>query len=740
MARLKLNNASYSGWGTAQTMASDGTTTGDNTTSGMDRFTGADANKWTHVPSTDLSAKARAAGALGYIQSTENSQSRFWLQGSTTLSSGDERWWRYQLRLVRTSSSLASSGNQALFLASSTRNVQFSYTFHADTSAANTPAWGVYRTQTLATVTAEDRVTYTGSSDGSNLIVKNMIAFGEWVDVWIHVKCHATTGVAEIYLNGELASWVYGDTTTGTPFTSQFFAFQAPVTAGVVAQITGPIESWDATTSQPTIRPNYSLDAAGAIDRHRTYKPLTAAGATTSLPSSASAPASNGCHIYKSAGSPAGSTDYGSSGQTPLRHRITGDGSTTQVKSIDDVGTPFYNAFGWTNVVLSDLMVPDGGGASLVLKDSGGTTIFTLAVNGTSNAITYNATELGSGLWTVTQRMTFIVHLHRSGQAAISMFRHPTAGNATDSAYAVRTAWSFALANWTPAATFGQWTLTLTDAACEAGYIDFCDWAVLCCLDSMEAQEASAASPHIMTTDHVARALPYAEERTTIPGGYYPMKEYGLPRRPIVCPIGYPGITRTMWQTNVGQYLTNTYGCLFINIDGGSINDIAAIGSGADTTALGESTVDGMMANLKSMCDVLLPNRNRIWFASMIDRPYNDGSAYGTNSRTAIWRFNERAMRYLATRDYYGLVRISNPYSDLFEKRRSLFAATNVYWQDKTHTSGTAASASNNYTGDRVVARSMVETERPGRPLRSRARMATVRHGRRMMATHLAPY
>jgi hypothetical protein len=180
----------------------------------------------------------------------------------------------------------------------------------------------------------------------------------------------------------------------------------------------------------------------------------------------------------------------------------------------------------------------------------------------------------------------------------------------------VHALWSGPLQDWAPQA-IGTLKLTATTTASnvETGFIAVCRRPTFSTIDSLTASQYASVSPAIRTSANVARGFPFGQESTTIPGGYYPLKEHGLERRIIIAPLGAGGLTRRQWTQMVGAGMTHTRGVEILVIDGGSINDIATIQTGSAA-----NVVDGMRGNLEQFIEQSVAHDNAVWLATMLPR------------------------------------------------------------------------------------------------------------------------
>jgi hypothetical protein len=456
------------------------------------------------------------------------------------------------------------------------------------------------------------------------------LTVGKWSRITLHLFYNAS-GTMEVFVNGVLAQTVVTDM-TGITWSAQTLAIVPPQLAGIGYRITGPIQTANDTTF--TCRPSYDLEdvSAQVTKQFLPFATAQSGGITQGRQFQVSG-----------SGTIAVNTQYNNAaGQSPFRHKLhfTGAGNNPIATTIDQIGTLPFNEEGWAHIVWSDLHVPkkttDGSNGTLTLRTYGSddsTPFYTFQLAGTivsgaavgtlyatygSGTVTnlgyYNAGEASE---VTTTRYCLILHLHKSGTACYSLIdmslAQATVGNSQQG-----TIISGPLPDWSPS-TFTSLGVTKYDAvpgatAIECGFIAVCRRPSLACVDSLTSAPYTTTTPIIQTAAHVARSFPFGEETTSLPGGYYPLLEYGMARR-IIIPIGRSGLTRRDFSTRILPGMTFTKGCEIMSIDGGSINDLSGLGS-SDATPVLNKLRDLYVQALQLWTN----NQNRVWAATMLPR------------------------------------------------------------------------------------------------------------------------
>lgn len=534
-----------------------------------------------------------------------------------------------------------------------------------------------------------------GSSNG---IVQAM--FGDWQRLTVHY--HVGTGAAgyvEIFLNGEWISKATGDTTTSAiTWTAQALSVAFPAWPGVKWQVAGPIQSWSGTDFP--LRPTYEIDNVSTSLVTKVLKPIhtVASGANTQGHSWVSSATGN---------TSVTPTDYGSSGTTPLRSRtVFASAGTGQSITVDQIGTlPYDDNGGWGHVVLSDVMVNANAAVSLVIGNSDDSaTLFQFDVTTTPELkAAYNGgTSAKISTWDNAKRYCLALHLNRDGRAAISMFDLTTA-NGSD-AYAKSTiARSGTLPNWTPQ-PLGKFTILATptaSASVETGYVAVCRRPTFAACDSLSSADYTGVTPNIRVANYIGRCFGHGQENQTITGGWYPMKEIGMPKRIVIAPLGAGGLYRRDFTQTCLSGMKHSHGIELLLIDGGSINDIGDINSGADAQVL---------ATLRGATDKVLElsfwNHWKLFTSTMLPRTYTTGSGdYTANELAAISKFNAM-LRRAWDRFSVSSFALADIEADK-AANPTLYPDTTAFWSDQTHPNAATATAPG---GAGVWARRIVQT------------------------------
>lgn len=477
------------------------------------------------------------------------------------------------------------------------------------TTAIPAPGWAIY-SQNTSTGTASRGVFPLATSGGVT-----HYKFNDWVRITIHYKYAATTsGITEVYANGVLVFSVIGDTTTtNTNWSTSTLALTFPQWAGVQWRVCGTIATYNGTDI--VCSPLWNQDAKATDLVTRVYMPwnvLAAAGQGSFFTSSGT-------------GTVATDSEYATAVGSPGRHRLvfSGNGNNPVATTFDEIGALPFNEQGWATVALSDFYVPNGTLLSFKICEAGGTNeLVRVTVTGgstTSQVNVYSASndvdDSGSGFQAMllaasADRYCMALHFNQDGRVRMSVCDLTATYDGS-----AKTAYSAPLADWIPQ-PLGKISITCSTNASnvEMGYIAICRRASFSTIDSLTSA-SYATSPVIYGPTCVHHSLPYGEESTTIPGGYYPQKENGLTRRVLIAPLGRPGKTRRDWQQCVGSLLTHMHGCEFVAIDGGSINDITTIGNGD-----GEDALAFLRDNIEQFLKWAVEHDNAVWMTTMLPR------------------------------------------------------------------------------------------------------------------------
>jgi len=420
-------------------------------------------------------------------------------------------------------------------------------------------------------------------------------------------------GKIGVYLNGVLVHESTGEMSQAIGAAN--LRFTMPAVTGVKWQFTGPFQVHSGTTL--SLSPCWELDNAPASLVTRIYQPWNIQSAAT-----------NGSYFVSGGtGTAATDTEYAISAGSPYRHRLTfsGNGNSPTATTVDEIGTLPYNEQGWGHLVMSDVSAPSGTTLKFAIYTASTTNVRQYWQT-TGGFLVYSEDGTAGNAfnvcpWTVGSRYSVVLHLNSDGRAALTVVELTQTAAATFAT--AKMIYSGMLPNWTPGA-LGKCILTATTTASnvETGYLAVCRRPSFTTADSLTATSYSA-SPTIRTPTCVARSFPWGEESTNIPGAYWPMQIYaesnvvynGMPRRIVIAPIGTAGLTRRGITQGALTGMQHTYGCEIIAIDGGSINDIAEIG-----TADAAPTNKALKQNLTWFLKLMGQNDNAVWMATMLPR------------------------------------------------------------------------------------------------------------------------
>ncbi len=586
------------------------------------RLTAATANVWT-IRRADANTLPPGSTSTGYFESALNTlatlqvdPSGTGLAGSPPTGNSTDYWLDFWLMGVWDGTSqLPVLQSDFLILASTGSYVHCKLCCNGSNGPPifNPPGWALVSGNSVATA---PRALYlrgdiTESVSGT---------WGEWNRITIHLK-YGAAGLVEIYQNGVLVSSTVSDTTP-INWAAQALDIKLPAWSGVRWRVCGPISSWSGTDLP--MRPAYQLDELRASLVTRMMLPFNTVA--TGAPTQGA--------FFQSSGSgtaAADATEYGTIGVAPYRRRLvfSGNGSSPVALTIDEGGPPPYNEQGWAHVVFSDVYVPTGTSLFLEVFQAGtSNNLARLQVVGGSIYYRYTTgPTLNLAPWATTVRYCVILHFNRDGRARFTLIDLTSAITASN-----KTVWSGPLADWEPQ-DFGAIRLSAstTSANIETGYVAICRRPTLSTIDSLATTSYTTVTPAIVTSGGVARQFPFGEERTTLPGGWYPLKHLGLERRVVIAPLGRAGLTRRDWTQSVLAGLTHTCGVEILAFDAGSINDILAIGSGE-----APPTLNQILQNLKALLALCVANDNRVWISTMLPRTRSAAITAASNSSPIV--------------------------------------------------------------------------------------------------------
>lgn len=584
-------------------------------TTGLNAITG-----FTHVGSTDV---PEGSLATGYLESTEGQAANIKLEATGTGCASDntEYWRTLFVRGVRSGNNLPSGSTTAAESIGSPTQILLSFT----QVTTNSPGFAF---NLQVGTTADDAAGYVKRARYRDLSqAETMLGWGAWHKITIHIVRSSTIARYEVFCGKKLVEAINMDLNTNVVWANQTLQFALPAWSGVKWQVCAPITSV-ATANSIGLRPDYSIEGSGNYVT-KIFEPF---GVTSTA-------YTDGIDFVSSGtGTVAVDTEYlASGGQSPFRRRLSmsGSGNAPVATSVDDIGTLPYNEYGWATVAFSDLYVPSGGVLNIQLRNAANDANAVL-VQITGGSLFVSSANLCP--WTVTSRFCLLLHLHEDGRAAYTLI------NLTLSPLTNKIVFSGPIADWTPQALGKLIYASVPGASAnEIGLCAICKWATVSLIDSLTAASytpGSGGTVAISYSSSVARRFPYGEERQNIPGGHWPHKELGAPRRLVICPSGASGLTRRQWQQFVWSGFDESHGIEFLMVDGGSINDVFAVLASA--TAL-TGTLAQLKYNLRRMLQQCAENRNKVWGATMLARTLgaaintsqNNGGNYRLTTATA---------------------------------------------------------------------------------------------------------
>jgi hypothetical protein len=628
MPQLRLIDGA--GWG-----ALDGqlVTTTNSGPSSATRLTGVTAGGWT-FRAANGQALPLGSASTGYIESAPGAQTILQIDPTGTALSGGpppsgnntDYWIDFWVQGVWDGAT-ALPANQGDYLVTAITGSYGYVKLYCNGAAA--PGWTAYAGNSASTPPS---FLYTNpSSTGSCTAL-----WGQWQRLTIHFK-YGASGLVEVFQNGALLCSVVTDTTAIT-WSAQSLQLKTPAWAGVQWRVAGPIQTYNGTDI--VVRPLFALDDQPGSLVTKVFVPFGVA---------VSGGQTQGAYFISSgSGAVATDAEYGTSGNTPFRHRLvfSGNGSTPVATTIDELGALPYNEQGWGHVVLSDASVPTGTTLQLQLnKAGGGSELIRFVVTGGSLYAAYNGgPTMNVAPWTHSLRYALALHLNRDGRACFTLVditTSPMTGS-------IKTLWSGPLQQWTPQPLgTARLTATTTTANVETGFLALCRRPTFSTVDSLTAAQYSGVTPAIRTSANVARSFPFGQESWTIPGGYYPFKEVGLERRVVIAPLGASGLSRREWMQMAGAAMAHTRGIEVLAIDGGSINDIAAIQMNDATNIL-----DALSSNIERFIQLCIRNDNAVWFATMLPRTRNAAITAASNASPIVLTVTGHGISGTTTRAY----------------------------------------------------------------------------------------
>lgn len=523
---------------------------------------------------------------------------------------GDWYWYRMWVRLVNTGTP-AADGTQAIVMTLGSGGISCRIAHKAPTSQReDARGFGYTQVNGFASQATTSYVcTPINSATGTCIA-----AYGQWFQLAFGFN-YANTGTMLGFVNGQLAIKQTGFNPTaqavGTFRTGMAFAF--PAMTGFKWQAI-PVDSWSGTDI--TIEPLYEMVKA----TDHLAKPLPVCGLDSDYGG-----------LWDS-GAGAGSvaeTAYtaGTAEPRKMYHAFSG---VKAIATQRDLGEPPYNSLGWGTLYFPMLLVPADGALTIAVRN--------VADDADILSLTIDDEELqqgGSKIADVsgTARYSLLVHLSSSGAATFTLVNMTT--NSFQSASHVQ---GGNLAAWTPQ-TLGKLTMSASAGATaiHAEGVDLCRWVMAWLMDSLVASNYVSPDPVLNSPNHIAFYFG-TYERTPLRwvGGTWHAERFGYPvHHSIPLIMGRSGNRRAWFTDNVLPNLAYTRGCIFVNVDGGSINDVTT--SLADTAAA-IAKADELDADVRAMCDALLPT-NQVWLTTMIKRVQG---TYGEFSLDAIDRFNAK--------------------------------------------------------------------------------------------------
>ncbi len=423
-----------------------------------------------------------------------------------------------------------------------------------------------------------------------------LVYFDRWVHLQLRITRSAANGIYEWYANGVLVARHYGLPTDGEVTAAQLQAqpnFSWPAIAGIRAEVCGPLTSHDG--AGPALRPMHNLwPSTSLIHQAHTVDVASDVGN------------SNGkCWTYTGTATRTLS-QYASSGSNPSRKRWTFSGaaaSTWELKSIDAIGTPAYGPAGWYTIVVPMIYLPSGTANIIVRNAADSADLVTVACVG----------ALLGPSWDVTDRHCVMIHFGNNGQIKVTLSNLSNPNTAVN-------AWSFDFPTWTPqdlGKIIYNGVLGASSTECDGAWCY--RTAPVAGVDSLSHVMANTAQviPNMAMVNHVSAALAAPTDAALIPDCAWPNRIYSMAARPIACVLGRAGETRSVFKTNVLDQMTHSRGLEIINIDGGSVNDLAVITDAGTQTA----ELNALQAEIETMCDQGVARGWIIWMTTMLSRP-----------------------------------------------------------------------------------------------------------------------
>lgn len=638
-----IKTVSGSGWG-AQAGTSV-TTTNSDAVAG-NRFAALGAGTWTYRAATAAELPP-GSSATGYMESDINKASMsFQIDATGTAFGGlasptgdNLHYWLDFWVMPYWDGSTTQAANKAdyLFVPIQSGNYVHSQMGLNAISGYNTPSMGIHVGDSAATTPTGLYATNNGSALNPGPIpIAFPATFGgalnsaKWTRLTFHMFYDATNGLMEAYVNGALVQTVTTakvgaiNWSSSPPACTLLF----PQLAGMGWRVAGPISTHNGTTI--TVRPGYNLEKSDAQVTKFFHPSFTAAAGGTT----------QGRYFQASGtGSVSLNSEYGiGAGQSPYRRKLHLGGTSGQAPvatTIDQIGTLPFNEEGWSHIVWSDVYVPDNEAPSYGTNDGNGAmTLKTTLSDDTTNFYSFSIT--GGAIFCTyasqaAMRMTYfnqtagssgtryclILHLHRSGEANYTLI-DTTLAQASVGSTALQVITSGPLPDWDPntytslgVASYNG-IIDASGNSQEVGFIAVCRRPSLAMVDSMTTAPYTNVTPIVQNAAHIARSFPFGSETSSVPGGYYPLLEYGLERR-IIIPIGRSGLTRRDFHTRMTNGMLHTKGCEIINFDGGSINDLVL-------TTSGDGTVTRLSRLLATAFKLWTSNQNRVWMTTMLPR------------------------------------------------------------------------------------------------------------------------
>lgn len=558
-------------------------------TTGLDTITGG-----THVGSTDVPAGSLATG---FIQGTDGGALSVRIDPTTATFQANETdvWATVCWRFMRTATDLPADATALQFNIVQNAGTRLRSYLYVKTST-NNPGLGITVTEFLTGGT-EEKLHSVGSS-GSGAV----IPFDTFAHLTMHWSRSTAGGIYELFYQGHLIMRQSGLPTDGDVTAAQLRAqcnMTWPATSGIRAEIhaaSGGITSYDGVG--PTLRPMHSEFAATALIAQAHNVDCSLDQASTS-----------GKSWAYTGGATRTLVAYATTGVNPARKRwlYAGTAQSWNQTLIDAIGAPAYGETGVMSLILPMIYVPDGT-AQIVIRNAAASAILTLDITGGN--LMQGATTLAP--WTVGHRYALGIHLSDTGQAKFSL--SSLTGDNT-----ARNAWSGDLGGWTPG-NLGTATISGVTGSATAE----CDGLRVYRLppynlaDSLCHAYSATVSPQMSTSNNIAEAYATSNDIVILPNAAYPNRVWGLPQQPTAITIGRSGQTRNAVQVHCLNHLTEALGILYVNYDGGSVNDFnaSAMTNEAQQTAI----LDGMQTNLETHFDQARDQKSIVLATTMLTR------------------------------------------------------------------------------------------------------------------------